>query len=93
MKEVKLFYLTHCPYCVKAKKALDELIKENPAYADIRIRWIEESEEAELAGRYDYYYVPTVYQAEEKLYEASPAQDYADIKDSLRSALDRVLAG
>ena len=37
MKEIELFYLKTCPYCRNAKRAIDELIEENPAYADIQI--------------------------------------------------------
>lgn len=91
MKQIELFYLTHCPYCVNAKRALEELAKENTVYGDIQIKWIEESREPELAGSYDYYYVPTVYFNGRKLYEASPSQNYASIKESLRSVLDTVL--
>lgn len=91
MKEIKLFYLESCPYCVNAKKALAELKKEKDAYEDIHIRWIEESMEPELAGSFDYYYVPTIYYEDEKLYEARPTQNYAAIKESIRSALERVL--
>ena len=93
MKQIKLFHLENCPYCIKARKALEELIREKPAYGEISIQWIEESRETELAGRYDYYYVPTVYYEGKKLYEASPSQDFAAIKESLRTALEAVLAG
>lgn len=91
MKKIELFYLEHCPYCIHAKKALAELMKENNAYAGMQIQWIEESVETELAGSRDYYYVPTVYYEGRKLYEASPAQNYASIKESLRAALEEVL--
>ena len=33
MKELEIFYLTSCPYCINARKAIDELTAENPAYA------------------------------------------------------------
>ena len=92
MKKVMLFYLEHCPYCVNAKKALKELLSEKPEYADIEIQWVEESVEADFAGRYDYYYVPTIYHEGEKLYEAAPSQDYAAIKESIRTAFESVLA-
>ena len=49
MKEIELFHLTRCPYCINARKAIGELLEENPAYAALSIRWIEESEEKELA--------------------------------------------
>ena len=91
MQPVTLFYLTGCPYCVKAKRALEELKEENAAYEKVPLDWIEESREPELAGRYDYYYVPSLFLGERKLYEADPAQDYAAIKNSLRAALDAVL--
>jgi glutaredoxin len=92
MKEVKLFHLTGCPYCIRAKNALKELIRENEAYGKIAIHWIEEREEAETAEQYDYYYVPTVFFGTEKLYEADPSQNYEDIKACLKNALDTVLS-
>ena len=92
MKEIELFHLTHCPYCVNARKAIDELKEENPEYQEIAIRWIEESEETELANSRDYYYVPTLYYKGEKLYEASPAHSYAVIKKNIKKAFDTVLS-
>ena len=92
MKEIELFHLTHCPYCVNARKAIDELKEENPEYQEIAIRWIEESEETELANSRDYYYVPTLYYKGEKLYEASPAHGYAVIKKNIKKAFDTVLS-
>ena len=88
MKKLTLFYLEGCPYCVRAKRALQELREENPAYGDYSIEWIEESRQPALADRYDYYYVPALYDGETKLYEADPSQDYASIRASLRAALD-----
>ena len=91
MKKVTLFYLTNCPYCHNAKRALDELFSYDQRYSEIEIKWIEESQESELAAQYDYYYVPTVYFGDKKLYEADPSEDYADCKLKLKSALDTVL--
>ena len=50
MKEIELFYLSHCPYCIKARKAVDELMAENPAFTGLRVKWIEENEEEELTA-------------------------------------------
>ena len=60
MRELELFYLKNCPYCSKARKAIEELREENPAFAALPIRWIEESEEPELAGRYNVMSIPTL---------------------------------
>lgn len=92
MKQLELFHLTHCPYCIKARDAIEELRQENPAFSDIAIRWIEESEEAELANSRDYYYVPTLYCEGRKLYEARPTHSYAVIKKNIRAAFEQVLA-
>lgn len=91
MKKLTLFYLEDCPYCRNARRALDELVKENPAYAGVAVDWIEESRRPELAEQYDYYYVPTVFAGETKLYEAHPSESYSDCKEKLRAALDAVL--
>ena len=93
MKKITLFYLHGCPYCDNARKALAELTNENKAYASVEVDWVEESEQAELANGYDYYYVPTIFAGEKKLYEADPSQSYADIKQSIKAALDAVCAG
>ena len=92
MKEIELFYLKTCPYCRNAKRAIDELLGENPACADIRIDWIEESEQPEIAGARDYYSVPTIYLDGEKLYEAHFTHSYAVIREHFREAFDRALA-
>ena len=92
MKTIELFHLPGCPYCIKAEKAIRELIGENPAYAGINIKWIDESEQADYAGSKDYYYVPTVFFGEEKLFEAQPSQGSREIKAGIRAAFDKVLA-
>ena len=91
MKELELFYLTNCPYCVSARRAAEELRAEKESYAALPIRWIEESEQPELAGARDYYYVPSVFLDGRKLYEARPGQSYETICDALRRAFDEAL--
>ena len=92
MKSVKLFYLEDCPYCHFAKRALAELKAEKPAYCEIDIKWIEESKEPKVAAEYDYYYEPTIFYGDKKLYEAHPSEKYADCKANVKSALDSILA-
>ena len=84
----KLFYFTTCPYCVKAKRAIEKLKEECPEYQNIEIEWIDEHKNISLADQYDYYYVPTIFYGEEKLYEASPAHSYNDIRENIRLAFD-----
>lgn len=91
MKKITLFHLSDCPYCHNARKALEELKRENPAYEKIEIDWIEESEQPELAGQYDYYYVPTMYVGDKKMYEAKPSESYAACKENVKAVLDAVL--
>ncbi len=91
MKNVTIFYLEHCPYCKNAKRALASLLEEKPAYAEIGIHWVEESREPEIADRYDYYRVPSVFCGEEKLYEADPSETYDIIRQKLDEALGTVL--
>ena len=91
MKELELFYLHGCPYCVMARKAITELTGETPAFGEIAIRWIEESEEPALVAGRDYYYVPSLFYQGEKLYEAQPGQSYETIREHIRAALERAL--
>lgn len=89
MKKIVCFYLDDCPYCHKAKRAFKELRTENPSWAEIPIEWVEESREkpSELK-KFNYYYVPTVYVGDDKIYEASPSDDYSAIKSNIRKALE-----
>lgn len=93
MREIKLFYLEHCPYCLYAKRALAELVEEDPKYAKIQVEWIEESRQPEIADQYDYYYVPTIFAGDKKLYEAHPSEDYEACKANVKASLDETLGG
>ena len=86
MKQIELFYLPNCPYCKNAKKAIEELQAEAPAFREIEILWIDESREPVKAESRDYWYVPTIFYGEKKLYEADPGQGYDSIKENVKSA-------
>ena len=92
MREIEIFYLTGCPYCDNARRAVAELMQEESAYRDLALRWIEENEEKALADSYDYYRVPSVFFEGDKLYECSPRHGYGAIKAHLRAAFDQALA-
>ena len=91
MREILLFHLTNCPYCINARKAIEELQAEEPAFREIQIRWVEETQEPEMVKGRDYYYVPTIFFGEKKLYEAQPGQDYQTIKSNVRRAFEETL--
>ncbi len=88
MKELKIFYLQHCPYCRKAMRAFEELKSGNPAYGETPVEWVEETEFPQIADAYDYYRVPSIFCGEKKLYECSPSDGYDEIKSRLKRALD-----
>lgn len=68
MEHIKLFYLANCPYCRQAFAYIEKL-KEQEAYKDIEIDLIEESEEPDIADRYDYFRVPAFYLGDKKISE------------------------
>ena len=93
MKDVLMFYLESCPYCVKAFRALEELYEKKPALRAVPITMIEESREPELADRYDYYAVPSFFVGGEKTFEARLFMSYEDISDGAERSLEAALMG
>jgi thiol-disulfide isomerase/thioredoxin len=83
-----MFYLETCGYCDKARRALEELAAENPAYRDIPLTMIEESREPALADTYDYYAVPSFFDGKTKLFEAHLFMSYEEIRDEVKKVLD-----
>ncbi len=86
-----MFYLEDCGYCAKARQALEELFRENPAYRDLPLTRIEESRQPELADQYDYYAVPTYFVDGKKIFEARLFMSYEEIKAGTKAALDAAL--
>lgn len=87
MKEITMFILEGCPYCRQALSWMEELKKENPAYASIPVKIIDEKKEADLANQFDYYYVPTYYVDEEKLHEGVAKKEI--IQNIFEKALEK----
>ena len=88
MNKLTVFYLAGCPYCRSAMRAVQELGQELPSFSPDRIEWIEEREHADVAERYDYYCVPSVFSGDRKLYECRPGDDYTVIKAQLKRAIE-----
>ena len=86
MKSVQLFYLRNCPYCKRALQYIAEAQAAHPELAAVAIETVEESEQPEEAGRYDYYYVPTFYVGGVKVHEGVIGPD--EVEKILRRALE-----
>lgn len=85
MKNVKLFYLKHCPFCKKALRYIDEAKAKYAELANVEIEMIEESEQADVADKFDYYYVPTFYVDGVKVHECGIYPE--EVEEILRKAL------
>jgi thioredoxin 1 len=75
MGTVIILVTSWCPYCRRALSWIDELKKDNPEYSKVEINIIDEETEPEAARKYDYYYVPTFYVDDEKIYEGVPSRE------------------
>lgn len=91
MKDILAFYMPHCPYCVNAKKAIAELIEENPAYGEVKIDWHDDANAAELYKTHPYNYVPNMWFDTDKQYEAQPGESFGETKAKVKAVLDKAL--
>ena len=74
MKKITMIKIEGCPYCAAAFKAIDA-VKKN--YPPVELEVIDENLQPKLAERFsDYYYVPTMYVDDKKVYEAHPGETY-----------------
>lgn len=86
MKEILMMMQETCPYCKQADRLIAELQAENPAYAALAVRRVDELREPVFADSLDYYYVPTFYVDGEKLMEGVPS------KKKIKAVFDAALA-
>ena len=92
MTPITYFYMPNCPYCRRADEAIEELIQENSAYEDVQIDMIDETDPPDdLDHFYEFYYVPTMYVGEEKIFEAHPGESYEEIKEYVDRAFREAL--
>ncbi|MDF2869082.1 MAG: glutaredoxin [Anaerocolumna sp.] len=78
MKNIIMFETSWCPHCHRAHGFLEELLKDNPAYKDVQIQYIDEELHPDIAKQYDYYYVPTFYVDSVKIHEGAVTKDSVD---------------
>lgn len=75
MKPVIMFITEWCPYCKKALAWMEDIKKQNPEYADIEIKIIDEEIHPDIAKQYTYYYVPTYFVDGIKVHEGVASKD------------------
>lgn len=89
--ELTVFEYPGCPYCRQARKLLDKLTEETPAYAAVTFRRVDEVRESALAAQYDYKKCPSFFLGQKKLYEADPSWSEREVETRLRQMLDELL--
>lgn len=75
MSEFRLFYLEFCPYCREVFGYIDELKQEYPELNKIHLEMLDERKNLELSDSLDYYYVPTFYYGDQKLFEGAMTKE------------------
>ena len=86
MKSITYFYLNGCPFCKKADEILKELMEENPQYKQLKIHYIEETENMEYCDLMDYFYVPCFFVDGVNRHEGKVT------KETLQKILDEAMA-
>ena len=61
MKEITLFILRTCPYCIEALRLIKFLIEGDERYRELPIALIDEYAHPEITDKFDYNYVPAFY--------------------------------
>jgi len=86
MKDVQLFMFDGCPHCRKAQEMIAAILAGRPEYAKIPLTVIDEHKQPEIAAKYDYYYVPTLFTGGVKMMEGAPTMQA--IESAFAAALE-----
>lgn len=78
MQKLLMFYMASCPHCKRAFAYEEELKKRRPELFDVEVERVDERMDPDRADQYDYWYVPTYYLGDERLFSGSPSP--ADIE-------------
>ena len=93
MKKITLLKMQGCPYCAQAFAAIKEVKAEYPEFANVEVEIVDKHEDISRAQDFEgkYYYVPSMFIAGEKIYEASPGESYGEcllsVKKVFRAAV------
>ena len=91
MKKITLIKMEGCPYCKQAFKAIEQLKAENKNFADIEIEIIDNYSDSAKHFKQDYYYVPSVFVDNKKLYEAHPGESFEECFENLQRVFQAVV--
>lgn len=81
-----MFVQQGCPHCKRAFKWQEALTEKfHPEWRDVPVRVVDELEEKEYAGSFDYYYVPSYYVDGVKVHEGPVTQQ--DVERVFETAL------
>lgn len=89
--ELTLFYLPGCPYCRRAEQIITRLLQEHPDYAAVPLRRVNELTARAEAQSRDYWYVPSLFLGDRKLYEADPAESAQQMEAHIDAAFRAAL--
>ena len=92
MKKITAFYLEGCPYCRQAREALKELMNKNENYSKVSLEWIEENQHPEISEKFDYYYVPSMFIENKKIYEAHRGESFDECKENIKRVLETAIS-
>ncbi len=91
MYKLQFMMFDGCPYCAQAEGWLEELKNENPEYATVAIRQIDENLHPELTKGLNYYYVPTFFLLDDEGKVVEKLHEGAATKEKIRAVLDAAL--
>ncbi len=91
VKKITLLKIEGCPYCKQAFKAIEKLKAENKNFADVEIEIIDNYSDLAKPFKQDYYYVPSVFVGNKKLYEAYPGETFEECFENLQRVFQAVV--
>ena len=89
---VTFFDYPGCPHCALAKRILRELQEEEPACRAVSFAYVDETARPDYADGFDYWYTPSLFLGDRKLYEASPVRAPKKVRAMLKDVLDGLIA-
>ena len=81
------FYSKSCQYCKRADYILLELHNGNADYAKVEVLKIDEEARPDIVSKFPHDRVPAFFLGDRKLYEATPTESRAEMKQNIEKVL------